>query len=268
MFCPKCGEKNKENANFCVKCGENFKEKTTKAAKTTKTAKDAGTSKITTEDVKELTKEVTREMTSEASSIVRELVSKPVDTLKKYGEEKRFNLALCLVGLMSLLVGLFLIALIKNIYTGVMSGIMGSLFGMGSTSSMYGMSSAVDIPYFKTFIIAALVTFALSFVFVGILYFVCNVVFKGTESFKKMYVIYAIISMVVSASLLVSLVLVFLNIGLASIVLALGLSLSAFYTYYMIRLVGPKNENMHGYVYVMTTALFYLAIYILTKVFM
>ena len=29
MFCPKCGEKNKESANFCVKCGENFKTKKT-----------------------------------------------------------------------------------------------------------------------------------------------------------------------------------------------------------------------------------------------
>ena len=180
MFCPKCGEKNKEGAAFCVKCGEKLSEKATKS-KATKTTK------ITTDDVKELTKEVTKEMTSDASSIIKDMISKPVDSLKKYGDEKRFNLALVLVGIMSLLVGLFIVAFIKNVYSkamGAVGGLLGSsMYGYGS----YGLGSNmnVEIPYFKMFIYGALATFALSFVFVGVLYLVNNMIFKGKENFKS-----------------------------------------------------------------------------------
>ena len=262
MFCPKCGEKNKENANFCVKCGESFEGKTSKG-KSTKTVKDA---KITTDDVKELTKEVTKEMTSEASDIIKDMFSKPVDSLKKYGDEKRFNLSLVLVGIMSVLTGLFGMAVVKNLYSVIMDfvqSLYGGLMGMGS---MY--NGAPEIPYAKIFFYSLIAAYALSFIFVGILYFVNNVVFKGKESFKKMYVIYSIISLVVSATLLVSLVLSFISVKLSAIVLSLGFTLSSFYVYHMIKLVGPKDENKHGYIYVLTSGLFYLAVYIIVSLFM
>lgn len=259
MFCPKCGEKNKEGAQFCTKCGEKFG--ATKGGKSsTKTAK------VTTEDVKELTKEVTKEMTNEASSIVRDMVAKPVDTLKKYGEEKRFNLALVLVGIMSLLAGLFSVALLKNLYSALMSFVQSMYGGLLSMASSYGQQP--EIPYVKIFFITLFATFALSFVFVGILYFVSNVLFKGKESFKKMYVIYSIISIVVSATLLVSLVLSFISVKMAGLVLSLGFTLSTFYVFHMVRLVGPSDENKHGYIYVITTALFYVAVYVILKLFM
>ena len=260
MFCPKCGEKNKEGANFCVKCGESFDSKTSKS-KTTKTTK---TAKITTDDVKELTKEVTKEMTNDASTIIKDMISKPIDSLKKYGEEKRFNLALCLTGIMSLLVGLFSIAFIKNLYASIMELVRSY---MGSLMYYSSGGAEADIPYLKVFFIVLVVTFALSFVFVGVLYFVNNVIFKGKESFKRMYVIYSIISIVVSASLLTSLILSFISIKLATIVLSLGLTLSSFYVYHMIKLVGPKDENKHGYIYVLTSGIFYLAVYIIISLF-
>ena len=51
-----------------------------------------------------------------------------------------------------------------------------------------------------------------------------------------------------------------------AIILSLGLALSSFYVFYLIRLIGPKDENKHGYIYVITTVLFYLATYIIFKV--
>lgn len=260
MFCPKCGEKNKEGANFCIACGEKFGAKTTKA-KSSKTAKEA---KDIADDVKEITKEVTKEMSNKVSDIVKDMIAKPVDALKKHGVEKNFNLALVLIGIMSVLVGLLVIALIKNVYSsimGLMSGMLGSLYPMGSSMN-------ADIPYFKFFFIGTLATFALSFVFVGVLYLVNNIMFKGKESFKKMYVIYAIISLVISCSLAVSIVLSFISISLGMIVLSLGLTLSAFYVYQLIRIIGPKDENLHGYIYVLTSGIFYLVTYILIKLFM
>ena len=259
MFCPKCGEKNKEGAQFCTKCGEKFG--AVKGGKST-----AKTAKVTADDVKDVAKEVTKEMTSEASNIIRDMVAKPVDTLKKYGEEKRFNLALVLVGIMSLLVGLFSIALLKNLYSALMDLVQSMYGGLLGMASSYGQQA--EIPYAKVFFISLIAAFALSFVFVGILYFVSNVLFKGKESFKKMYVIYGIVSIVVSATLLVSLVLSFLSIKFAAIVLSLGMALSSFYVFHMIKLVGPSDENKHGYIYVITTALFYVATYVILKLFM
>lgn len=260
MFCPKCGEKNKEGANFCIACGEKFSAKASKG-KSTKTAKDA---KDIADDVKEMTKEVTKEMSNKVSDIVKDMIHKPMDALKTHGDEKNFNLALVLVGIMGVLVGLFVLALVKNVYSnvvGLMSGMFGGLYSMGS-----GMNA--EIPYFKYFFITLISAFALSFVFVGVLYFVNNILFKGKESFKKMYVIYGIISLVVSCSLVLSIVLSFLSIPLAMIVLSLGLTLSSFYVYQMIRLIGPKDENLHGYIYVLTSGIFYLVTYILIKLFM
>ena len=166
---------------------------------------------------------------------------------------------------MSFLIGLFIVSLIKNLYSEAM-GIMGGYFG----SSMYGLGSNVnaDIPYFEMFFSGFIGTFILSFVFVGVLYFVNNVIFKGKESFKRIYVIYGIISLVVSATLLVSLVLSFIAIKLAIIVLSLGLTLSSFYVYHMIRLIGPKDENKHGYIYVLTSGIFYVLVYVIIKIFM
>ncbi len=263
MFCPKCGEKNKDDANFCVSCGEKFgiKAVKSKSGKSTKNTKDA---KEKADDVKEMTKEVTKEMSNKVSDIVKDMIAKPVDALKIHGDEKNFNLALVLVAIMSVLVGLLVIALIKNVYSsviGLMSGMFGSLYPMGSSMN-------ASVPYFKYFFIATISGFALSFVFVGVLYLVNNVMFKGKESFKRMYVIYSVISLVVSCSLAISIILSFVSISLGMIILSLGLTLSAFYVYQMIRIIGPKDENLHGYIYVLTSGIFYLVTYILVKLFM
>ena len=258
MFCPKCGEKNKEGAEFCVKCGEKFGEK--------KNTTKKKTTKVSADDVKDAAVEVTKEMTNETTKIVKDMVVAPVDALKKYGEEKRFNLALVLVGIMSILVGLFGMALLKSVsaaLNSLMSNLYSGFLGLGSS---YG--STPDLPYAKTFFYSLIATFVLSFIFVGILYLVNNLIFKGKESFKKMFVVYGIISIVISATVLASTILSFVSLKIAGLVLTLGLALSSFYIFHMIRLIGPKDENKHGYIYVITTVLFYLAVYIIAKIIM
>ena len=257
MFCPKCGEKNKEGANFCVKCGEKF---TNKASK----SKSSKSSKITSDDVKEYTKEVTKEMGNKASDIIRDMIAKPYDALKKHGVEENFNLSLCLTGIMSILTGLFIISVIKNTFNGVYNSFSKIV---GYNSFDYAPVSS-SVPYFKYFIFGIIITFILSFIFVGVLYLVNNLLFKGKESFKKMYVIYSIISIIVSCTLLISIVLSFISVSFSAVFVALGLSLSSYYVFLMIRLIGPKDENKHGYLYVLTSGIFYLVVYILVKMFM
>ena len=259
MFCPKCGEKNKEGASFCVKCGESLKEKSAKSAKSTKSSKTVKETKITTDDVKELTKEVTKEMTSKTGDIIKDLLDKPVDALKKHGTEKNFNLALVLVAILSILTGLFAICVVKNLY----SLTMNSLGMFGSSYSYF--NNTIDVPYVKIFFMSFLITLASGFLFPGVLYFVNNMIFKGKESYKKMLVIYSIISIIVSMSLLGAIILSFVAIKLAIVFLVLGLTLSGFYVFHLIRLVGPKDENKHGYIFVLTQVVFYLIVLVLAK---
>ena len=239
MFCPKCGEKNKEAAKFCNKCGESFEKGTTNI----KVSIDA-------EKIK-----------TNAIDLLKGLVLKPIDTLKKYSDENNFNLAIILIAILSFLTGLFVIALMKNAYALV----MGSLGGLGSLYN--GLGYNVNIPYIKYFFIALFGTFALAFAFAGIIYLVNSIIFKGKTSFKKIFVIYGVISVVVSTSLLVSTIFMFISFSLASIILSLGLALSSFYVYHLIRMIGPKDENKHAYIYVISMSLFYLLVFILIKIF-
>ena len=241
MFCPKCGEKNKEGAKFCNKCGESFEKSTTASAK-----------KVSID---------TKELTNNIVDLIKGLIVKPIDTFKKYGEEKNFTLSIILVAVLSLITGLFVISLMKNAY----SLIVGSF---GSLGGLYNYSSYnIDIPYAKSFFLALFATFIFAFAFVGILYLVNTKIFKGKESFKKTFAIYGTISVAASITLLVSTILMFISFSLASIILSLGLTLTGFYTYHMIKMVGPKDENKHGYIYVVSTGLFFLFVFIVIKIF-
>ena len=241
MFCSKCGEKNKEDAKFCNKCGESFEK-----------GNNPNDKRIQID---------TKELKNNVIDLLKGLLVKPIDTFKKYGKEKNFTLAIILVAILSLITGLFVISLMKNAYSLIMSSI-------GSVGGLYSYSNyQVDIPYAKSFFIAVFTTFAFAFAFAGILYLVNTKIFKGKENFKKTFTIYGTISTVASVSLLASTILMFLSFGLASIILSLGLALTGFYTYHMIKMIGPKDENKHGYIYVVSTGLFYLFVFIVIKIF-
>lgn len=253
MFCPKCGEKNKEGARFCTKCGEKLQNKKTKILKNIDTEKIEKEVKVKTDEVKE----VTKEMTDKTTDIIKDMVSKPVDALKKHGTEKNYNLAFALIVVLSLLTGLFTVIMIKQMQTPGINSLR-CLTEDGCYGSTY-------IPYFKIFFITFITTIIASFAFPGILYFVCNVIFKGKESYKKMLVIYGIISIYVSTSLMGAIIISFISIKLASLLLLLGLALSGFYIFHMIRLVGPKDENKHGYIFIITETLFCTLIFIVIQ---
>lgn len=158
---------------------------------------------------------------------------KPVDTVKKYTDEKYFNLSLVLIGIMSL---------------------MGSLFGLSFFRNMIGGISyyMIRIPYLQIFFVVLLGCILGSIIYVGFLYLVNAVIFKGDKSFKKYITMYGINSIIVTAALFLSAILMFIVPVLGLVLLAFGYILNVFYMFKGIECLGVKDENKHGYIYLIT----------------
>ena len=70
---------------------------------------------------------------------------------------------------------------------------------------------------------------------------------------------YGIVSVISSVTLLVSSIFMFVHFALGFIVLALGMLLNMVYTYKGIEFLGVKDQNKHGYIYLLT-AVFYATV--------
>ena len=183
---------------------------------------------------------------------------KPIDTMKEFAKKSNFTLAMILVGILSVVAGLFAMSLLKNAY----SMVLGSA-GMGLYS--YG-SMSMDIPYARTFFTVLIVLFVLSFIYTGVLYLVNTKIFKRNVDFKEVYALYGVTSIVASVSLLVGTILMFLNVTFAFVIVMLGLMLYSVYNYHGIKFLGEKDENKYGYIYLTTSVIFYIVIFVITKV--
>ena len=147
----------------------------------------------------------------------------------------------------------------KNAY----SIIMGSM-GMGMYS--YG-SMRMEIPYAKTFFTVLIAVFVLSFIYTGILYLVNTKIFKRECDFKEVYALYGVTSIVTSVSILLAAVLMFVNVYLGLIMFVFGSILNSVYSYHGLKYLGSQDENKYGYIYLTTMVLFYIAIFIISKIF-
>ncbi|MCI9585456.1 MAG: YIP1 family protein [Bacilli bacterium] len=228
-------------AKYCTICGKKLKEKEVC-------------------DCKQNNKISSKEIINSLQETVKGIFVKPIDTIKNKCKEKNFIPSMILIGIMSIITGLFITALFKNSI---------ELFNQINTLRMYTFSPLyLDVPYIKIFIITVIVTFALSFAYIGILYLVNTTIFKGRANYKTIYSLYGVTSIVVTASLVLATVLSFVNIGVSLIVLVLGVFLNLVYMYHGIKFIGPKDENKHAYIYLITNILYFIVVSIITELFM
>ena len=241
MVCPKCGEKNNEKSKFCNKCGENLKK--------------------TSNNNKKKVLVDTKELKSNIIDLIKELIIKPINTFKTYGEEKNFSLAIALVIALSLINGLFVLMLLKRTHSLIENSI-------GSLENLYSYSDyQTNISYTQSFFLVTIITFVLSFAYVGILHLVNTKMFKVKESFKKTYTIYGLISIVASITLLLSTIVLFISFSFTSIIFSLGIALTEYYTYHMIKMIGPKDKNKHGYIYATSIGIICFLIIITIRIY-
>ncbi|MBR3198459.1 MAG: YIP1 family protein [Bacilli bacterium] len=191
--------------------------------------------------------------------ICKNMFIKPIDTMKEFTKKSNFTLAMILTGALSIIAGLFGMAIMKNAF---------ALIGNQSLYRTYAYGSMpVNIPYGKIFFTSLILVFAISFIYSGVLYLVNTIIFKRTADFKEVYALYGVTSIVISVTMLVSSILMFLNIYFAFIIVGLGSILATVYNYHGLKFLGDKDENKYGYIYLTTCVVFYIVVFIITKIF-
>lgn len=154
-------------AKFCTNCGKKLKE-----------GEVCNCVKKTEETLP--TKIDFNKYLNKAIEVISKMFTAPVDYIKKYTKEDNFVMSIILVIVSGIAVGLFTLALIKNIYTNVMDS-MGLGAGFGSLVRM----SNVEIPYFKCFLITTLLGIGMHFLEALVLWIVCEKGLKVKIDYKK-----------------------------------------------------------------------------------
>lgn len=192
--------------------------------------------------------------------VIKGIFIKPVDTIKKFTNDKHFTLALILLGIFSVAISLFVISFVKNlsdVATSAMGGI--SLYAIGMRT--------LSIPYLKIFFISLIIAILFIFIYTGILYLVNSVMFKGDKDFKKIFSMYGVCSVVVTLSLLVGAIFAFINVVLGVAIFLIGSILNTVYVFKGIQFLGVKDENKHGYIYLITTIFYGIFMFIVSLLF-
>ena len=191
-------------------------------------------------------------------SLGKGMITKPIDTIKEFTKKENFNVALILIGILSVITSLFIMSLFKN----GLSYYMSAMYGTGLINTR-----TIEIPYLRIFITSIISVMALSFLYAGILYLVNTNLFKRESSFKEIYSMYASCSIIMTFGILGATILSFVNFTLAALVFVAASTLNMVYNYHGLKFIGKEEENKYGYIYLTTTAVFYLAIFIISKIF-
>ncbi|MBQ9011930.1 MAG: hypothetical protein IJ093_04705 [Bacilli bacterium] len=199
------------------------------------------------------------EMVNSIINLAMDIFSKPIDTIKDFTKQKNFSFAMILMAIMSFIAGIFSLSLVNNAEYAVT--------GLVSPFTIIPVLSS-NLPYMKIFFTTVAVCFGLSFVYAGVLYLVNNSIFKGEANYKEIYALCGVVSIINSCVMIGATVLMFINMTLGVLLILFGCVLSLVYTYHGIKFIGQKDENMHGYIYLLTLAIFMVIVFVLTKIFL
>ena len=119
----------------------------------------------------------------------------------------------------------------------------------------------------KIFFICLITAILFIFAYTGILYLVNSIIFKGDRSFKKVFSMYGVTSVIVTISLLVSSIFMFVNPVLGIVIFLLGSILNVVYILKGIEFLGVKDLNKHGYIYLITTVFYMIVLFIISLMF-
>jgi len=165
MICKECNAKNTKNDKFCRNCGKKLN------------VDEVANSNNSFED-----------FIKKSWGDIKGIFLKPVDTAKEFIKDENYISSLIYLGVNVLLVGIFVLMIIKSLF-GAVTGMMG-INGLGYGNIGYGALDSIydniSIPYFKIFLVAILTVVIVYGVLTGVSYLVCKYLFKSDTSFKKM----------------------------------------------------------------------------------
>lgn len=160
-------------------------------------------------------------------NIVKNFFKKPVDTIEKNANDNKMVHAIIMVVINALTFGLFAICLMKECVD-IIYAYMLSASGLGSYGSLVD-TSAIELPYFKTFVLVALVIIVTVALMALLNYLIVNKLFKTQTSYKRMLTVYGFTSIVSSIANLIASLGLLIDVRVGALVLVIGLLLNQHY---------------------------------------
>ena len=185
-------------------------------------------------------------------AVIKGFFKKPVTTIEANADDSKFTNALALVGVFAASVMAFVLVVLGDIYS-----------TLEKTMTMGGLVEApeLEVPYIKVGLIT-FITVAGALALMALLaWLILAKLFKVNTTYKKVFGIYAVSSIISAAAALVATVCTFIDYRIAFIVLALGFALNTHYVSVTIKAAGQADENKLGYVVVIAQ---YVAIFVVS----
>ena len=198
-------------------------------------------------------------LVNDCLAIIKGFLTKPVTTVADNANESKFNQALAIAGVFSASVMAFVLVVLGDIYSTI-----------EKSMSMGGLVEVpkLEVPYIKVGLIT-FITVAGTLALMALLaWLIMNKIFKVNTTYKKVFGIYAISSIISAVAALLAIVCKFIDYRLAFGVLALGVALNNHYVSVTMRTAGQTDENKLGYVVVIAqfVAIFVVS-FLLYKIF-
>ena len=192
-------------------------------------------------------------------AVIKGFFKKPVTTIEANADDSKFTNALALAGVFAVSVMAFVLVVLGDIYS-----------TLEKNMTMGGLVEApeLEVPYIKVGLIT-FITVAGTLALMALLaWLILAKLFKVNTTYKKVFGIYAVSSIISAAAALVATVCTFIDYRIAFIVLGLGIALNTHYVSVTMKAAGQADENKLGYVVVVAqyVALFVVA-FLLYKIF-
>ena len=204
---------------------------------------------------------------NECLDIIKKFFKKPVNTIEENANENKMVHAIIMIALNALAAGLFVILLLKESIE-LVYALMLSSSGLGSYGSLTDPTK-IELPYFKYFIISALIVAATTAVIALLTWLIVNKIFKTQTNYKRMLTIYGFSSIISTIGLLLATVCVYIDVRVALGVLVVGQLLNQHYVSVTLPAAcNNADKNKLGYAVVISLVASIVIIgFIISKVF-
>ena len=239
---------------YCTNCGKKLEDgKTCDCMKKTTKKNEAKEEAV-------VVKTTSNEMVNDYLDVLKGVFVTPASTMKKYATSSKFVLALIMLGINSIIFGLFVYLFAKE---GI--GLIASFYGSSYSSLVSGYD--IEVPA-KVFFIALVLMLAFFFCLGGLLHLIAGPIMKKDSDFKSIMGLIGVNAVFTTITTLVALVCIYINLTLGIVVLAIASTIYLFNTYQGFIELSKIDKNKVTYVFTVAYAItIFVVCYLLPKIF-
>ena len=190
------------------------------------------------------------------------IITKPVDTMKKYTKSSKFNLALIMLAINVIISGSFVYLFVKEFAQDIYKLIFGSYSSL-LTTAVPNTEIPISI-FFYSLILMALYYLA----FAGLLHLICGPIMKKDSDIKEVIGLMGVNAAFTTITTLLALLFIFINIQISLVILALGGVIFLFNIYRGFTEITKVDKNKMTYAFVCAYVLaLFIVFYVIPKIF-